>query len=556
MITIDNQPIVFNLDKSCRYPVEYKQLVNQGDVTQFQFRLEVCEGSPQLLANDSFTLNLNGWTIGGSGFGYLGTGEAAKTGTTTSYLRQNVLTIGRYYRAEINVTAINSPGVNDIAQIRFGASTRYQDLQVGLNKVYGMCLGTTNFDILCTGSSTITVDSVLLYEVSLDHKVVITGDNDEYVAEVDLYNENAPYYNSDYFWIDQDFVTCKLNWNNLSVGVGCYKIAVLDPCLNTNIQTGFFNNDFHQGQYGWAIINNDITPATITWNGELNINATDTNPGDIRYLLANLSASYEYTCTYTISSISNAVFAVSYGGNFGTTRNSAGTYTETVLSSGGFLQLSWSIFGGGGGVVIEKVQIGLADTEDLTYDFLSEPLKVDNFDCTKQLKISNDVRAFGFDFTHFAPSVRVRADLVGGEDIGDRESVRNADGSNKVVWADVVFSEDLMISQQPRYIHDFLRYMAKANYFYIDEVSYFVVDETNPDIAWNKQRSLGTITYQVSENRLQLNQNCEGTTTGGNSGSTGIGGGSSSGGGSHSDAGGASIGVAIGLSDGSILGID
>lgn len=128
MLTISNQPVVFNLDKSCLYPVTYKQLVDQGDVTSFQFKLEVCFGSPQLAENSSFFGGLSPWTVVGSGF----TGsnnQAVKSGTATSLIRQSVLTVGRYYMAEVDVDSIFEEDENNRVSVNFGVSNSVTGLK-------------------------------------------------------------------------------------------------------------------------------------------------------------------------------------------------------------------------------------------------------------------------------------------------------------------------------------------------------------------------------------------------------------------------------------------
>lgn len=537
MITIDNQPIVFNLDQSCDYPIIYDQIINQGDITQFQFKLETCFGSPQLLTNESFAGNLNGWTIAGVGFGYESGGFAVKTGTATSLIRQSVLTLGKYYQAQVMITSVTSDDDN-IAEIRFGAGTRVFPLKAGLNTVYGQATNNTNFEIRCNQNSQIKVEYALVYEVNIAYKVILLNDTDEPVDTIDLLTETLPFIDTDTFNITDEFVTVSLDWNNLQIGEGCFKIGMADPCINTNLQNGMFNGDFHLDGFGYQVTNNAINPSTITYNNQLEVAAPDLNLTEIRYIYEELGQSLEYTCTYTVT-LDNSLFAMNYGGNFGTTRNTSGTFTETVTSAGKFLTLVVQItstMSGPGSLILDDIKIELANVSDYQSNFTSEPLKIGNFDCTNLLRISNDIPAFGFDFTVFAPSVRLRSDLRGGTDRSEREFTRNSNGGKKVFFADVILSEDLAIGPEPNYIHDFLRLCAYSNYFYINEVSYFIEDDEYPDISWNKQQTKGSVTLDVSENKLNLNQNCTGVITGGNSGQSSLGsGGASSSGGSGQD---------------------
>ena len=430
MFTIDNQPVVFNLDKSCRYPFQYDQLVNQGDITQFQYKLEICNGTPQLLTNGSFTNGLTGWTQGGSGWG-VNNNVASKSGTATGVLRQNILEIGKYYACEIDIRSINSDDDTNVAQVRFGASTSVLGLTVGVNRIFGRCLGTEDFELLATNNSQMSINWVTCFEVETRYVVTILDSTDTYVGQVDLEQLTSPYFNSDYFALTQDFVTAKINWNNLSIGEGCYKLAVIDPCQDATVRYGLTNGSFSSGQYGWAVISNITNPATLSWDRQFVASASGANAGEINYTLLPIVNGNQYTVTINVTLV-NASIQVRLGSTAGTVYSSSGTFTETLTATGTNIRVLWNIPGvSGGEVSLDSIDVKLTNTSDFTYDFISEPLKIGSHSCTRVLRISNDVAAFGFDFTDFSPQIRVSSDLVAGEDESDREWIRNANGAFK-----------------------------------------------------------------------------------------------------------------------------
>lgn len=557
MIAIDNQPIIFNLSKSCQFPTSYKQLVNQGDNTQFQFRLEVCPESPNLLTNSSFISGLSGWTQAGTGF-TAASGSVTKSGTATALIRQNVMTIGNYYKCEIEISAINTDESSNIAEVRFGADTRFFPLYVGKNELWGRCLKTTSFEIRCNNNSQITVDSALLYEVDTNYIVTISQEDGSPLVPIYLEQATTPWYNVNNFDLDRQFVTCTLDWNALSIGPGCYTIGVFDACEN-EATTNIINYDFSQGNYGWAInfgasddwvVGFAISPSG---NGTAYFFASAAASPAYLYNSMILTQGVSYTVTYRISAVNSAFVQLFTGklspgfiaDNTLSSQFSDGVFTETFTPTqvDSVMVISVNNFGGNPSAVIDYVSVKVTNITDATPDFISEPLRLGNHECTHSLRISNDSDAFGFSFLDFAPRIRLDSDLRGGRDLSERKIIRTSAGQKKTYFADVIFAKDLVIGAVPEYVHNFLRYCTKVNYLYIDNISYFVEDDEYPDISWNKQRSQGAVTLEVSENKLQLLQNSTGASSGGNSGSTSVG----SGGGASS--GGTGSGISIGSSE-------
>ena len=95
MRLLPNQPIVFDFPQTGPFPANYRQIINRGDKTNYQFRVDACAGTPQVLDNNTFFAS-SGWVIGGTGW-VLGTGEAIKSSNTPSNLKQPGLIIGKFY---------------------------------------------------------------------------------------------------------------------------------------------------------------------------------------------------------------------------------------------------------------------------------------------------------------------------------------------------------------------------------------------------------------------------------------------------------------------------
>ena len=182
MIQIPNQPVNFETDPFNNpwiSEAKYKQLVNQGDITQFQLLTTEQRNSENLLVNPSFDNVFDPWQVSGqlgantfqSGWNYSSYGNNKIAQTATQY---NVLVVGSWYYIEVKI----SVSYNGYAKIYLGDNFIAQK-QAGTHVIYGQCTGNTSFSIVCvpfinfTGTNMV-VDYAVVYDTPIaNHRFTI-----------------------------------------------------------------------------------------------------------------------------------------------------------------------------------------------------------------------------------------------------------------------------------------------------------------------------------------------------------------------------------------------
>jgi len=141
MIIINNQPVNFQTDPFDNPYVEeikYKQLVQQGDITQFQFQTNADFNGQNVLLNPNFQLSLVDWYFRSVNKLFTwndGVLYYAETGTRyATKLAQQVLITGNKYEATININRSQ----NGYFRIYLGTNL-IATKTVGIHKVSGVC---------------------------------------------------------------------------------------------------------------------------------------------------------------------------------------------------------------------------------------------------------------------------------------------------------------------------------------------------------------------------------------------------------------------------------
>ena len=105
---IPNQPVYFGDQEECNTDeYDYNQLVDNGDSTQFQFKIDKCEDSIDVVTNGDFDDNIDDWFV--SGDWVYSNGMICKPAGTTldaKSINQYCLVKDGYFVVEITVYSL------------------------------------------------------------------------------------------------------------------------------------------------------------------------------------------------------------------------------------------------------------------------------------------------------------------------------------------------------------------------------------------------------------------------------------------------------------------
>jgi len=263
MRLLPNQPIVFDFPNNGQFPPNYRQIVNVGDITMFQFRIDPCAGVPNSLKNPVF-FSSDFWTIGGTGW-TIGVGSAIKTGATPSSLNQSGLTVNSFYCAEILINELVGP---EGFTVSFGTgsntiSTTAKPTGTGVYKAYGFATE-TEITITCAGTTTAKIIYVNVFEVDKNISFAVQRLDNTFETIVNL-SDDLPY-NTRSFIIEDNFVTFNFDWvkiNNLVLN-GDFRFSqdkwVIDTALGQ--QNISFDKELRYTNFGVIGLNESIVKQT------------------------------------------------------------------------------------------------------------------------------------------------------------------------------------------------------------------------------------------------------------------------------------------------------
>lgn len=542
MRAIDNQPVKFNdTVNSCTCEnIEYNQLVDVGDVTQFQIELEPCATESNIIVNGAFNDSSN-WTS--LGYSFTGNAAVTSTGANTALWQTGILTDKKLYYLEFTV---NSIGADCLLYVYFGNNNLITTISsAGTHVVTGFAwddgLGSVLSDalIFIATDSELSLSNVTMYEVSTEMGFAVKDNNGDIVAAEWLsdYVYNTPasasstdiigyYVDSDYFILGTDGkLTVKVNWADLGItDKGCYTINMLDQCN----QNDTFATSFCDGS-DWT---EDLLLGTITTH-DFQLQNDGNRHVICSYYVEGSGAASAMFISYNLWLFTSATLRVTYtvsGSNFevyfgdGTTesthRTSAGTYTEdfTSLQTPGTVALQFRVGGAAAGAFsarIESIHVHISNDEITTQD-QSNTFKIGNYSCgTLLIQTSGDSNLFGSNFdVNFMPSIRVEAQLDRSQYPAERKVQENAVARFRNTYYQRYKKQRLYIAPVAEYVHDFLSLLLGYDHFYINGVEYVVVADQEYIVNYDGSDFIGSVALDVMKKEsLVRNQVCgpEGT---------------------------------------------
>ena len=501
MQPVPNQPIAFNYAPDCNLiEANWQGLVQDGDVSQFQFTIDGCATEPDLVRNGIFT------EAGGVGTGWSIT-------PYTSFLLQpyfgNIKHLPNTTQGCVSQTLYVADGTLVQFTYTLNQTQGKCNVQCGQhNEVYiGETSGTYSFQFVADGVVFIRLCCMSGSDVTWG-QISLTPYNTNFVTRIVDMTGAEVYLNPATYNVFNGYATFSIDWEALALDAGCYMIEVADPCECS--QNGIIPFDLYTGMtpsavypWVWTAANQwDIGGGTAEWvgNGTLNTESI---------LLKNnpLCVGTAYTVTYTLSGISNAQFRIRLGNAYGTTRTTNGTFTETITptisGSFAFVCTSTSVTST---ATVSNLSV-VVIPRNATWQ--SVPLRYGVWDdCSKAVRICNDTDAFGMGFngTGFSPWVRMLAHLRRTGYTSERNAYRDGFGASKVYWGERQPVSELGFDA-PEYVHDFVSLGAIADHFYVESDEYEFEGDEYPTMSLDSNSDISGVQLPlVSKNNLTTNR--------------------------------------------------
>lgn len=491
----DNQPVIWSDDTddcSCGN-LEYSQLAQFDDVTQFQAKIYPCLGTLQQLPAMS-----NGWVVNGSmSVGRSGACKVTGSSGRVSYF--NVCAIGTYYFIEPNIASI------------FGTLEVYNGSQlitfITATGTQGYAFRATSPDIsfyMDSSDATVCIDSVSLRELSDSIAFGIANNDGTTVAYANIADDPS------YFDLSKDTVTVNVNWGDFIENPGCYTLKFTGGCSG---QFDTFNGDFTQWDEanepkGWveSASTGSYTLTRIANDGGLRF--TSSGGAATLDLLNELQPDYVpgivYDFTFVVSNIkAGASVQVDLGGTLSDVYTTNGTKSFSLTCGAGTsLTMKFVAAGGTQTVDVNSIRLQVRNSTSVVWDYTSNGFKLaTSWECTHVVNISQDDDAFGmvFEGNVFAPRIRMYSTLVNSKYTAERVMYHDNIGKKRNHYFETRKSRYLKIDHQPEYVHDFLSVSMGADHFFIDGIPYFVEDDEYPVGYADELDNLAPVVLEVSK---------------------------------------------------------
>ena len=485
----DIHPVRWNYEGTCSFKDGgYRQLVKKGDITEFQFRSQICPPELNLISNPVF-LTSSDWLIANPAAMAIDTGygrgvKIPSTGTGQIY--QNIILPNSrrvVLRFTVNVQfgfcrVILGSYIED-----FSISGTYERVIECQSVAYLVFIGNFAADFWFTDVQMFALNEHFAFRV-LDSDGTVMRDLDSIL-------------DSAYFNLSRGWLSVRYDWTD-SLGMplpdGCYFFELADPCDCGNF--GFVAEDFV------TVPNQFLGGSLWTFGGGFAIySGTSTSSAKISNAFCE---GKEYVVTYTLTGMdANSKFWVRVGSTLGALRTTDGTYTDTILANTPDFRLVGGTSGGASSFSVSNLTVRPVE---LSYGFTSNLFSLrTNINCSFLVSVCCDTDNLqaGWNDTGFSPKVRLLANYGQGGHKGDSESYKNSAGTKSNYYYTGDKYRDFAYSSS-EYIHDFMAHLKGYDHVYVDGVEVFVEDEEPPSISWIKGFDIGERIFALSLKNVQI----------------------------------------------------
>ena len=495
---ISNQAVNFTgLDVNCsnEQDIEYQNIVNADDITQVQFKLYPDANVGQLLYNSEFN-SVSGWNLGfwniDDGVLYLSTGGVY--GPYTAYVQPNNLYMpfGKNALMKVVIGIMTNThgfelrvGVNTFS-IPAGLVGEYEfyggfGIDTGVDDI----ISVTSYDYENTGPYYVNIDYIRAYPINYDYIFLVRNLQDNTVsATYSLYQYiiGNTFTGSEPFRLIDNNLTWTINWSDLELPNGCYRLEVCDPYINTNLQNSLPNQDFNYfNEQDLDYVSGDVL---VTFNGDSTVTISHVSGAFGAFAILTDTApvsglTYNYQVNYNVVTLGTGSIslALGFGGDSDSYIITGGSSkTGDLTSDGGIFSFQF-ILTGNASIKVSLARLFLQNDNDLTGNYISNTFKIVDSECNSVvLHGCSDIDyTFGLNFasSSFDLRGRVLGKLVNSNYELKRSSYMHGEKNNqRGAYFMRKKVKTLKLDLLHEYMLDFVSAWIGLDHIYIDNVEY------------------------------------------------------------------------------------
>jgi hypothetical protein len=488
--SIPNQPIIFTSNTVVDCPDcggDYKQLIDFNDQIFFQVESTPCPLSV-LFKYDTIE---SGWGVPVDGQVCSTTLDVA--GLYCQLLRTNY--IYQLYQVTFTILTLDEGSLT----VGMDGSSSYVLTLPGTYTLYFANPTMTNDSVtLCFGSDSfkgcLSTSGINVYGLASANQMKVAIVDAETLETVDIL---APLYT-----VKDNKITTAFDLTDVSLGAGCYRLAMTDFCTNTCGQNYVYNGVFRDaaGVAGWT-----ATALVTLSEGQAEFNLPiASDEGTITQNISNdLCDGLQYYVSVFIESRTNVRIYAKIGAN---QEQLTGTGYQTVLiTADGNSPLEIRVIEFGGtpaAAVIKLVEIQIEDS-DIQWDLYSDVLAIGDYnDECKYFKIegcnAEDQFNLAFGGSSFLPAIRLEGRKFRAQYQTEVNNFRFASGRYQTTYVDREKKWTFAFGRLPEYVLDFLSTIFYYDNCYVNGDLYYAIDGEFPDIEYNDADELGALNIDLA----------------------------------------------------------
>jgi hypothetical protein len=496
-------PVRFNHLQHCsQKDGRYRQLVNYGDVTQFQMQMDICNPDTNMVLNPAFSSTDN-WGASGSAFIDIYNGWGQKFASNTSGQLYQIVPVndGVYVYISFDLTIQNGS-----MKMAAGSYTEIFEMS-GTYSRWIEADSLTQISFSGAPAANWTITSVGMYAVNTNFSVQIVDIDDNVIREMNPLNDPQ------YFDFTRQWFTFSYDWED-SLGEnlpeGCYRFLVSDPCdclngglIPADLITGVTNYWDQASSPSWIIFN-----GTATYNGLID--------GDDIWIENVFCDDVEYTISYTLSGMAGNKFQIRAGATAGAVRIADGTYTETLTANGNNGRFVMFGYNTAGASAFQLTDLSITRSSR-GYGFRSNLFDLQSStECTCIISAccdSDNLQA-GYIDTAFSPRIRLRVNYGDAEyEPISRETFKSSFGYKSSYFYRGEKTK-LLSFAAAEYVHDFMGHLGGYDHVYLDGDEKFI-NSNEYSVEFIKGYDYGEAEIRISDkSELILKKRCSSTIKG------------------------------------------